>query len=137
MNKVFVIGRLTKKPEILVTQSGKKLCDYQIAVNRRGQENSTDFISCRVWEMQAENLTKYQDKGSLICVEGSWRVDQYQDNNGNNRYKNYILVSSIEYLQSKSNNSTNVNDNQTNTQSDPFEDFGQAVSIDDNFLEWG
>lgn len=130
MNTISLIGRLTKKPELARTQSGKKLSQFTIAVNRIGQEQ-TDFINCVVWEKQAENLTKYQDKGSLIGLSGSLRVEQFQDKDGNNRYKTYVLVNNIEYLQSKSSDTPNEPQKET----DPFSDFGKSVTIDDNFLE--
>ncbi len=100
MNQINLIGRLTKDPEIRQTQNNKSVCEFDIAVNRIGQEQ-TDFITCVVWEKQAENLTKYQSKGSLIAVNGALRVDKYQNQEGENRYKTYVLATNIEYLSSK------------------------------------
>lgn len=130
MNTISLIGRLTKKPELTRTQSGKTLSQFTIAVNRIGQEQA-DFINCVVWEKQAENLAKYQDKGSLIGLSGSLRVEQFQDKDGNNRYKTYVLVNNIEYLQSKSSETPNEPQKETN----PFSDFGKNISIDNDFLE--
>ena len=121
---------MTKKPELAITQSGKTLSQFTIAVNRIGQEQ-TDFINCVVWEKQAENLAKYQDKGSLIGLSGSLRVEQFQDKDGNNRYKTYVLVNNIEYLQSKTSETQNEPQEETN----PFSDFGKNVTIDNDFLE--
>lgn len=121
---------MTKKPELARTQSGKTLSQFTIAVNRIGQEQA-DFINCVVWEKQAENLAKYQDKGSLIGLSGSLRVEQFQDKDGNNRYKTYVLVNNIEYLQSKSSETQNEPQKETN----PFSDFGKNISIDNDFLE--
>lgn len=100
MNQINLIGRLTKDPEIRQTQKNKAVCEFDIAVNRIGQEQ-TDFITCVVWEKQAENLVKYQNKGSLIAVNGALRVDKYQNQEGQNRYKTYVLATNIEYLGSK------------------------------------
>ena len=100
MNQINLIGRLTRDPELRFTQTNKAVCEFDIAVNRIGQEQ-TDFITCVVWEKQAENLTKYQSKGSLIAVNGALRVDKYQNQEGENRYKTYVLATNIEYLSSK------------------------------------
>lgn len=100
MNQINLIGRLTKDPELRQTQNNKIVCEFDIAVNRIGQEQ-TDFITCVVWEKQAENLVKYQSKGSLIAVNGALRVDKYQNQEGQNRYKTYVLATNIEYLENK------------------------------------
>lgn len=125
MNSIQLIGRLTKDPEIRYTQTQKAVCEFNLAVNRIGQEQA-DFITCVVWEKQAENLNKYQDKGSLIAVSGALRVDKYQTQEGENRYKTYVLANNIEYLESKSNNKEEQKpaNNQQN-ETDPFTTFGQ------------
>lgn len=126
MNSINLIGRLTRNPELARTQTGKVLSKFSIAVNRIGQDG-TDFINCVVWGNTAENLVKYQTKGSLICVNGGLRVDQYQDKEGRNQSRTYVLVNNIEYLQTKNNNTINS--------SNPYEDFGNSISISDDFLE--
>lgn len=103
-NKAILIGRLTKDPEIRYTTTNQAVCEFNIAVDRPPKQDGkrdADFLNCVVWGKQAENLVKYQKKGSLIAVEGSNRVDQYKNEKGENRYKNYILVSTIQYLSSK------------------------------------
>lgn len=110
MNQINLVGRITKDLELRKTSSSKSVCEFNLAVNRVGSENA-DFITCVVWNQQAENLAKYQSKGSLIGVSGSLRVEQYQDKEGNNRYKTYVLTSNIEYLSSKpKENESNTND---------------------------
>lgn len=94
MNKVVITGRLTKKPELKELKESK-LCEFTLAVNR--DKEKTDFINCIVWNKQAENLVKYQDKGSLIAIFGEIRVDAYEIE-GNKRYKTYVLVNNIEFL---------------------------------------
>ena len=104
MNKVFLIGRLSRDPELRHTTSGTAVCQINVAISRpvsQGSEPQTDFINVVVWNKQAENLVKYQSKGSLISVEGSNRVDKYQNEQGENRYKHYILVNNIQFLESK------------------------------------
>ena len=107
MNKVILVGRLTRDPELRYTANNKAVCDFTIATNRpvvRDGEKVADFINCRVWNKTAENLVKYQTKGNLIAVIGRMQVDNYTDKDGNNRYNTYLLVEELEYLQSKKDN---------------------------------
>ena len=140
MNKVFLTGRLTAKPELRYTQSNNAVASFTVAVNRQKKQDGTqeaDFINCRVWNKQAENLCKYQDKGNLILVDGSIRVDSYIGNDGSKKYITYVLAERIEYLESKKKTEAEEAKQDNNTH-DPFADFGNQVSIDDmtdNFLE--
>ena len=86
MNQINLVGRITRDLELRTTANQKSVCEFTIAVNRVGNE-AADFITCVVWEKQAENLVKYQGKGSLIAVSGSLRVDKYKTEQGENRYK--------------------------------------------------
>ena len=140
MNKVFLTGRLTAKPELRYTQSNNAVASFTVAVNRQKKQDGTqeaDFINCRVWNKQAENLCKYQDKGNLILVDGNIRVDSYLGNDGSRKYTTYVLASHIEYLESKKKTEAEEAKQDNNTH-DPFADFGNQVSIDDmtdNFLD--
>lgn len=98
MNKVLLIGRITKDLELRHTPNDKSVCDFTLAVNR--DKDNADFINCVVWNSQAENLCKYQGKGSLIAVFGELRVDTYEVE-GNKRYKTYVYVNNIEFLSKK------------------------------------
>lgn len=102
MNNVSLIGRITKDLEIKQAGQTSK-CDFTIAVNRtfakEGQQQA-DFINITVFGKQAENLVKYQSKGSLISVVGSLNIDQYQDKEGNNRSFTKVLANNIGYLES-------------------------------------
>lgn len=105
MNKCIITGRLTKKPELKEVKDNK-VCEFTLATNRpvtRDGEKQADFINCIVWNNQAENLCKYQDKGSLISVFGEIRTDSYEVE-GNKRYKTYVLVNNVEFLDSKKDN---------------------------------
>ena len=104
MNKVILIGRLTRDPELRYTANNKAVCDFTVATNRpvvRDGVRVADFINCRVWNKTAENLVKYQTKGNLIAVIGRMQVDRYEDKEGNTRYSNYVLVEELEYLERK------------------------------------
>lgn len=105
MNKTWLTGRLSKKPELRKINENSCVCDFTIATNRptnRDGEKVADFINCRVWNKQAENLVKYQDKGNLISVVGEIRTDNYEVN-GTKKYKTYVLTNNIEFLESKKN----------------------------------
>ena len=139
MNSIQLIGRLTTKPELRYTTSNKAVTNFNIAVNRNftnaDGNREADFISCQVWNKQAENLVKYQDKGSLIAVEGNLRVEQFEDKDGNNRYKTYVAVNNIEYLSSAKQSTEATQENKEESEEDPFAEFGNSIEIDDNFLE--
>lgn len=141
MNKIILTGRLTKDVELRCTAGGNYVADFTIAVNRpvsNDGERKVDFILCRVWKKQAENLAKYQGKGSLIAVEGVYRTDSYTDDIGKTQYRNYVLATNIEYLEAKkqenaSNENTSGND-ASNEEVDPYEEFGQQIAIDESDL---
>lgn len=139
MNKVIIIGRICNKIELRYTQSNNAVASFTVAVNRQKKQDGTqeaDFINCRVWNKQAENLCKYQDKGNLILVDGSIRVDSYLSNDGSKKYTTYVLANHIEYLESKKKTETVAAKQESSN--NPFEEFGEQVSIDDmtdNFLD--
>ena len=128
MNKVMLIGRLTKTPELRSTQTGKQVCSFTIATNRINNEEC-DFINCVVWDKQAENLCKYQVKGSLIGVIGQLRQETYNDTKGNKRVSYVVYCSEIEYLQTHK-EKTEVNPYaEMNTKVES--DIGQQINVED------
>lgn len=135
MNNVNLIGRITNDLKLRTTQENKSVCEFTIAVNRIGSDK-TDFINCCVWGEQAENLKQYQCKGSLVAIRGNVRVDKYKDSEGKDKYKNYIFVKEIEYLERKKQNTmqtaTQITTQQIN--SDPFKEFEQEVMLSDEDL---
>lgn len=103
MNRVLLTGRLTKDPVLEATKNGTSICQFTIATNRpvfRDGKRETDFITCIIWNKSAENLAHYQRKGNLLGITGELRVDTYEVN-GERRYKSYVLVEEVEYLESK------------------------------------
>lgn len=101
MNRIDLIGRLTRDPELRKTETGHVRADFTIAVNRIGakeEQQQADFIPCRVWGNQAENLAHFMGKGNQIAIEGSLRIDSYVDKDGNTKYTTYVLANRIEYL---------------------------------------
>lgn len=128
MNQVVLTGRVTKELELRFTQNNNPVCEFSIAVNRIGS-NDADFINCTLYGKQAENLAKYQGKGSLIGVTGALRVDRYQGKEDKTRYKIYVLVNNVEYLGTKKEEQQVEQPAQPKT--DPFEEMGMKVEIDD------
>lgn len=106
MNKVVLVGRITKDPELKYTNNNIPVVQFTIAVNRTYQskngEKQADFINCVVWRQQAENFAKYMRKGSLIGIDGQIQTRNYDDANGVKRYVTEILCESIHFLESKS-----------------------------------
>ena len=102
MNSVHLIGRLTKDIEIVQTKSGTDIANFTLAVNRNKEE--TDFIRCVAFNKTAEVLNNYTSKGSQIGVEGSIRVENFEDKEGNKRTAVKVNAYRIELLDSKSDN---------------------------------
>ncbi|HHX80977.1 MAG TPA: single-stranded DNA-binding protein [Acholeplasmataceae bacterium] len=106
MNRVILVGRLTKDPELRHTNNDIPVAQFTVAVNRpyqgRSGERQADFINCVAWRNQAENLARYMRKGSLIGVEGSIQSRSYDDANGMRRYVTEVVCDSIHFLEPKS-----------------------------------
>jgi single-strand DNA-binding protein len=100
MNKVILIGNLTKDVELRETNSGKKVASISIAVSRPYSEES-DFFNLTIWDKRAENCAKYLSKGKKVAVEGYVFNHSYEDKDGNKRQVTEINVQEIEFLSPK------------------------------------
>lgn len=105
MNRVILVGRITKDPELKSTSSGIYFVQFTVAVNRpfaQDNENAqkADFVSCVVWRRQAENLAKYVKKGALIGVEGRISTRSYETESGT-RYVTEVAADSVQFLESR------------------------------------
>lgn len=102
MNKVILIGNLTKDPELSETSSGVSYCKFSIAVNRpfanSDGERETDFFNITTWRGQAETCAKYLTKGKKVCVVGSLQNREYTDKNNVKRTATDVIASEIEFL---------------------------------------
>ena len=118
MNKVILIGRLTKDPELRFTAgSGMAVSRFTVAVNRQFKKDETDFINCVAFGKTAETISQYLTKGRQIAVTGSIRTGSYDAQDGTKRYTTDVAVESFEFL--GSNGQAN---NQGNAQeSTPFD----------------
>lgn len=154
MNKAILVGRLTKDPELKMTENTKReVCQFTIAVNRpytnEDGERQADFINCVVWDKLAENLAKYQKKGNQIAVEGRIQTRNYEDKDGKRVYVTEIIATNITFLDSKG-TSDSVNNleeppvkagpitgeqiDSIPTENDPFEAFGDSIEVNDSDL---
>ena len=152
MNKVFLIGRLSRDPELRHTGSGTAVCQINVAISRpvaQGSEPQTDFINVVVWNKQAENVARYLSKGRQIAVEGRIQTRSYDNNEGKRTYVTEVIANNVEFLGSANDNRTIPNnqmpddnpfDIDMNVQetasidNDPFASFGEKVEISDSDL---
>ena len=159
MNKVVLIGRLTRDPELRYTGNNTPVATFTLAVNRpfsnQQGEREADFINVVVWRKQAENVKNYLTQGSQAAVEGRLQTRNYDDQNGQKRYVTEVVADNVEFLGSKNssvntNNMNNSGNNKTepspydfgeapepkgtNVDSNPFADFGSSIEISDDEL---
>ena len=151
MNKVVLVGRLTAKPELRYTPQNTAFTRFTVAVNRNFTnaegKRDADFINVVAWRKQAETISKYFDKGNLIALEGRLQTGSYDDKDGNKKYTVDVALDNFEFVESKAQREASSNSEPTpydyqesnapevNVEDDPFAEFGDSVSIDDNFLE--
>lgn len=103
MNKVLLLGNLTREPELKKSASGKYVLDFTIATNEgktSSGEDISQFTTCRAWEKNAENIANFFSKGSKILIEGRIRTD-VQDTPNGKKYYTYVLADRFEFVQSK------------------------------------
>ncbi len=140
MNKVILVGRITKDPELKTIGNSSSVVNFTIAVNRPvaqnadQNQNNADFINCVIWNKQAENLAKYVKQGSLIGVEGRIQTRSYESN-GTTRYITEVLCDNVQFLETKkdgTNGTTKVEQSDNSTQEDQYA--GKISSVDDNDL---
>lgn len=111
MNKVFLIGNLTRDPELTETSSGIAICRFSIAVNRSYSgsdgERKTDFFNVTAWRGLGENVARYAKKGNKVAVTGSIELRNYEDSQGVKRTGVDIIAQDVEFLTPKSSSSDN------------------------------
>lgn len=164
MNKVILIGRLTRDPEMRTTPSGIATTSFSIAVQRNYAnaqgDREADFINCVAWRKQAENIAKYCTKGSQVAVDGRIQTRNYDAQDGTKRYVTEVIADNVTFLGSRSgfgesssyaannyNNVSNVNDSMssnnfggsndivtTDLSEDPYANMGSEVALSDDDL---
>ena len=152
MNRVELIGRITRDPELRYTSSNIATTRFTLAVNRpfQGQngEQGTDFINIVVWRKQAENVKKFVSKGSLVAVEGRIQTGSYEKD-GQRIYTTDVVADSVQFLESKAQSQNRQssddnmtpadfvnepinNSNETDMSDEVFANFGDSIEISDD-----
>ena len=105
LNKVILMGRFTRDPELRSTPQGISTCSFSLAVDRnfvrQGEERKADFINCVAWRQTAEFISKYFRKGSMVALEGSIQTRSWDDQDGKKRYATDVVVSQVYFAESK------------------------------------
>ena len=120
LNRVVLTGRLTRDPEVRVSQSNVPVGTFNLAVNRtfadKNGERGADFINCVTFNKQAENVGQYLEKGSLVGVDGRLQSRSYENKEGRTIYVTEVVCDSVQFLEPRSEQSSNRQNNQSNMQ---------------------
>lgn len=103
----MLVGRVTKDIELKVTPTGKSVCSFSLAVERKFVQNGekiTDFINCQSWGKSAETLEKYVKKGMMIGIEGRLQTRKYTNQHGQTVYVTEVVADSFSFLEKKQSN---------------------------------
>jgi len=156
MNKVLLVGRLTRDPELRTTPGGMAVTRFTIAVsepftNRNG-ERETNFISCSAFGRQADNISKYCHKGTMVSAEGRIRTGSYDAQDGTKRYTTEVVCDRVNFLTPKSSDGTDFSSNSmpsdmdmvnsipnnsvetADLTEDPFKSFGEEITLSSDDL---
>ncbi|MBU5211455.1 single-stranded DNA-binding protein [Bacillus sp. Gen3] len=162
MNRVVLVGRLTKDPDLRYTPSGAAVATFTLAVNRtftnQQGEREADFINCVVWRKPAENVANFLKKGSLAGVDGRLQTRNYEGQDGKRVYVTEVVAESVQFLEPRnsgqprsgnndfygggqgnqgnpfSQNQNQRNQGYTRVDEDPFSNDGQPIDISDDDL---
>lgn len=139
MNRVVLVGRLTKDPELRYTPNGVPVATFTLAVNRtftnQQGEREADFINCVIWRKPAENVANFLKKGSLAGVDGRVQTRSYDGQDGKKVYVTEVLAESVQFLEPKGNGGQAPQQNTppTRVNEDPFAP-GETIDIQDDDL---
>ena len=148
MNKVFLVGRLTRDPELRYTANNLATMRCAIAVDRQyvkeGEERGADFINIVAFSNRAETMSKYLTKGSQIAIDGRIQTGNYDGADGKKVYTTDVVVENFQFLDTKGSRNNNndesmptendFSDDATSDSSDPFADFGAKIEVSDSEL---
>ena len=132
MNKVFLVGRLTRDPELRYTSSNRAVCQFTVAIdrpftNQASGQREADFINVVAWDKTGENVGKYMTKGRLVAVEGRIQTRNYDNNEGKKVYVTEVVANNVQFLESR--NATNNSSSFDSMPEPPVEktpyDFGE------------
>lgn len=120
MNRVELVGRLTRDSELRVTPSGKNVCSFILAVSKdkpnKDGEYGTDFINCKAFDKRAVNINKYFKKGNQIAITGAISTSTYETKDGVKKYSTEVIIDNFDFLDNKGNN------NQVEEKQEPVEE---------------
>ncbi|PDK50622.1 single-stranded DNA-binding protein [Listeria monocytogenes] len=141
MNRVVLVGRLTKDPELRYTPAGVAVATFTLAVNRtftnQQGEREADFINCVVWRKPAENVANFLKKGSMAGVDGRVQTRNYEGNDGKRVYVTEIVAESVQFLEPRNSNGGGgnkyQNGNNNNNYNSGGNNFGQAPTNNGGF----
>lgn len=132
LNRIILMGRLTKDPELRRTQSGTAVTSFALAVDRdfksQSGERETDFIDCQAWRGTAEFVSKHFSKGRMAVVEGRLQMRDWTDKNGNKRRSAEVVADNVYFADSKR------DADQSATQAEPDGDFRELTSEEETDL---
>ncbi|MDC0763458.1 single-stranded DNA-binding protein [Brevibacillus sp. AG] len=139
MNKIILIGNLTKDPELRFTPNGVAVCTFTLAVNRprRGEQQETDYINIVVWQKLGERAAEYLGKGRKCAVEGRMQIRNYDNKEGQKVYVTEVIAESIEFLGGrgeKREQQSQQSDPPADPFGDPFATAGKPINISDDDL---
>ncbi|WP_312026322.1 single-stranded DNA-binding protein [Listeria farberi] len=154
MNRVVLVGRLTKDPELRYTPAGVAVATFTLAVNRtftnQQGEREADFIQCVVWRKPAENVANFLKKGSMAGVDGRVQTRNYEGNNGKRVYVTEIVAESVQFLEPKSSANggarapfldersvppeKEIHPSSSNSPSEPLEERNGPITVSDDDL---
>lgn len=160
INRVVLVGRLTKDPELKYTQTGVAVCRFTLACNRPFKsegEQQADFINCVTWRKQAENTANFLRKGSLTGIEGRIQTSSFDGQDGKRVFMTEVVADSVQFLEPRNSNAENASSEQSNgrqasgytntsnyqqggqnrtemTSNDPFSQSGGPVEVSDDDL---
>ncbi len=139
LNRVALVGRLTRDPELRRTGSGKAVTSFNLAVERnfKSDDQEADFISCVCWGKIAENTERYCSKGSMVSIDGRIQTRNYDNSQGQKVYVTEVIADSVQFIQTNRNNNTAtaaqapVNNYVPNEPIQQFEDDNYKLEEDD------
>lgn len=155
LNRVVLVGRLTKDPDLRYTPNGVAVANFTVAVNRpftnQQGNREADFINCVIWRRAAENLANFMKKGSMVGVDGRIQTRSFEGQDGKMVYITEVVADSVQFLESKGSRGgqdpyasgfqqnqnqmyPNNNQNQNQFEDDPFKDNGEPIDISDDDL---
>ena len=135
MNRVILIGRLTRDPELRYTRDNTAIAMFNLAVDRRVKDDGTketDFIVCKCFNKLAENLAKFQKRGNLISLVGRIRTDSYDDKDGKRKYITEVLADEIQFLSQKQKQEEPSNE-PTSNEENQYSQLSAKTVINENY----